>query len=231
MKRMTIGCVLAALAITALARPAGAQDLKQKLAAVKQSVAANQQALRSYTWLEKTELSLKGEVKATKVDSCRYGPDGKVQKTPVVQPPPAEKKRGLRGKIVANKTEEMKEELQATVALIQQYVPPDPGLIQVVMNAGAASAGQAGPELLAFTFPGYTKQGDGLTITFDMAITGLRQIDVKTWLEKPEEPAMLRVVMQSMPNGISFPGSIVLSLPASKLEVRITKSNYQKLAQ
>jgi len=230
MKRMTLGCVLAGLVLAAFARPADAQDVQQKLAAVKQSIAANQQALRSYTWLEKTELSLKGEVKATKVDSCRYGPDGKVQKTPVVQPPPAEKKRGLRGKIVANKTEEMKEELQATAALIHQYVPPDPGQIQVVMNAGTASIGQAGPDLLAFNFPGYAKQGDALTITFDKAITGLRQIDVKTWLEKPEEPAMLKVVMQSMPNGVSFPGSIVLSIPASQLEVRITKSNYQKLA-
>ena len=231
MKRRTIGCVLAALALAAAAGPAAAQDLQQRLAAVKQSVAANQQALRSYTWLEKTELILKGEVKATKVDSCRYGPDGKIQKTPVVQPPPPEKKRGLRGKIIANKTEEMKEELQATIALIQQYVPPDPGMIQVVMNAGTASLGQAGPQLVAFNFPGYAKQGDALTLTFDKAITGLRQVDVKTWLEKPEEPAMLRVVMQSMPNGISFPGSIVLSIPASKIEVRITKSNYQKLAR
>ena len=221
---------IAALALAALSQPAGAQDLQQRLAAVKQSIAANQQALRSYTWLEKTELSLNGEVKATKVDSCRYGPDGKIQKTPVVQPPPPEKRRGLRGKIVANKTEEMKDELQATVALIQQYVPPDSGLIQVVMNAGTASVSQAGPDLLAFNFPGYAKQGDVLTITFDKAITGLRQIDVKTWLEKPEEPATLRVVMQSMPNGISFPGSIVLSIPASKIEVRVTKSNYQKLA-
>jgi hypothetical protein len=230
MKRTAIGCVLAAIALAAGARPAAAQDLQQRLAAVKQSVAANQQALRSYTWLEKTELILKGEVKATKVDSCRYGPDGKVQKTPVVQPPPPEKKRGLRGKIIANKTEEMKDELQATVALIQQYVPPDSGRIQVVMNAGTASVSQAGPDLLAFNFPGYAKQGDVLTITFDKAITGLRQIDVKTWLEKPEEPAMLKVVMQSMPNGISFPGSIVLSIPASNIEVRITKSNYQRLA-
>jgi hypothetical protein len=230
MKRMTVGCILTGLVLAALVQPAGAQDLKERLAAVKQSIAANQQALRSYTWLEKTELSLKGEVKATKVDSCRYGPDGKVQKTPVVQPPPPEKKRGLRGKIVANKTEEMKEELQATVALIQQYVPPDSGLIQVVMNAGTASVSQAGPDLLAFNFPGYAKKGDALTVTFDKSITGLRQIDVNTWLEKPEEPATLRVVMQSMPNGISFPGSIVLSIPASKIDVRITKSNYQKLA-
>jgi hypothetical protein len=231
MKRMIVRCVLTGLALAAFARPADAQELQQKLAAVKQSIAANQQALRSYTWLEKTELSLKGEIKATKVDSCRYGPDGRVQKTTVVQPPPPEKKRGLRGKIAANKTEEMKEELQATVALIQQYIPPDPGQIQVVLNAGTASVSQAGPQLLAFTFPGYVKAGDALTITFDKAVTKLRQIDVKTWLDKPDEPATLRVVMQSMPNGISFPGSIVLSIPASQIEVRITKSNYQKLAR
>jgi len=116
-KKTLIGVVVAAVALVAVAgRPADAQDLKEKLAAVKQAAAANQQALRSYTWLEKTELSLKGEVKATKVDSCRYGPDGKVQKTPVVQPPPPEKKRGLKGKIVAKKTGEMKEELEASAA-------------------------------------------------------------------------------------------------------------------
>ena len=53
------------------------QDLKQmmqeKAAALRQSVAQNQAALRHYTWVEKTELSLKGEVKSTKVDSCQYG--------------------------------------------------------------------------------------------------------------------------------------------------------------
>ena len=78
-----IACALAALVLAPLA----AQDLKEKLAAAKQAAALNQQALRSYSWLEKTELSFKGEVKNTKVDMCRYGPDGKVQKTPVVEPP------------------------------------------------------------------------------------------------------------------------------------------------
>ena len=67
--------------------PLAAQELQQKLAAAKQAAALNQKALRSYSWLEKTELSLKGEVKNTKVDMCRYGPDGKVQKSPVVEPP------------------------------------------------------------------------------------------------------------------------------------------------
>jgi len=231
MKRTLIGMTVVTLALAAFSQPANAQDLQQKLAAVKQTAAANAEALRAYTWLEKTEILLKGELKATNVDSCRYGPDGKVQKTPVVQPPPPEKKRGLRGKIVANKTEEMKEELQATVALIQEYVPPASDQIQVVINAGTASLAQAGPQRVAFIFPGYVKSGDALTVTFDKAITVLQQIDVKTYLDKPEEPATLRVTMQALPNGISFPGSIVLKIVDRKLEVRVTKSNYQKLAK
>lgn len=230
MKTFIAGTVLTAVAL--LVMPAGAQEqLKEKLAAAKATAAKNQQMLRSYSWLEKTELSLKGEVKSTKVDACRYGPDGRVQKTPVVQPPPPEKKRGLRGKAVAKKTGEMKEELESAVALVQQYVPPAPDKMQVVMNAGTASLAQAGAGALALKFPGYAKSGDALTLTFDTALTSLRRVDVTTWLEKPDNPVTLAVTMQALPDGLSYPGSIVLSIPESKIEVRVTKSNYQRLAE
>ena len=138
----------------------------------------NQQALRSYSWTEKTELRLKGEVKNTKVDSCRYGPDGNVQKTPIVEPEPPQKKRGLKGKIVAKKTGEMKEELESAVALVQQYVPPEPDKMQEVMNAGRASLSQVGPGFAALKFPGYARSGDALTLTFESAVKTLRQLEV-----------------------------------------------------
>ena len=50
-------------------------------------------------------------------------------------------------------------------------------------------------------------------------------------LEQPDEPVTLQVKMQSLPDGLQYPGSIALSIPSKKLEVRIMKSNYQKLAQ
>jgi len=231
MKRIVTGCGLVAFTLALVAgRPAEAQDLQQKAAAAKQSAAQNQQALRSYTWLEKVELSLKGEVKNTTVNSCRYGPDGKVQKTTVVAPPPAEKKRGLRGKVVEKKTGEMKAELEAAAALVHSYVPPDPGLIQVVMNAGTASLSQAGPGAVVLKFPGYQKPGDSLALTFDSAVKALRQIDVASYLDDPQSPVTFRVAMQGLPDGTSHPGSVVLGIPASQIEVRITNSNYQKLA-
>ncbi len=226
------GCVLAAFACALGAgQPAEAQDLQQKLAAAKQSAAQNQQALRSYGWIEKVELSLKGEVKNTTVSSCRYGPDGKLQKTAIVEPPPPKKKRGLRGRVIEKKTGEMKAELEAATTLVHQYVPPDPGQMQVVVNAGGASLAQAGPGVVVLKFAGYQKSGDWLGLTFDSTVKALRQIDVSTYLESPESPVTLRVSMQSLPDGTRSPGSVVLGMPASQIEVRITNSDYQRLAQ
>jgi hypothetical protein len=206
-----------------------AQDLQQKLASAKEAAARNQQALRAYSWLEKTEISYKGEVKNTRVDACRYGPDGKVQKTPVVEPPPPEKKRGVRGRIVEKKTGEMKDELESAAALVQQYVPPDPGAMQVVMNAGTASLAQAGPGMAALKFPGYVKSGDALTLTFESAVKTLRQIDVATWLDQPSDAVTFRVTMDALPDGTSHPSTVVLGIPGRSIEVRITKSNYQRI--
>jgi hypothetical protein len=229
--------ILCSLAVAALAAavpaPTGAQgELPQKLAAAKQAAAANQKALRSYSWLEKTELSLKGEVRSTTVNMCRYGADGKVVKTPVVQPPPPpERKRGLKGRIVENKKEEMKEELEAAVALVHQYLPPSPDLMQAVMSAGAAATAQAAPGRAALTFPGYLKAGDGLTLTFDSTVQSLQQIDVNTWLNQPDQTVTLRVAMASLPDGTNHPATVVLGMPKRNIEVTVTNSNYQKLAQ
>lgn len=231
MTKVLCGLAVAVIA-AAVPAPTGAQgELPQKFVAAKQAAAANQKALRSYSWLEKTELSFKGEVKSTSVNMCRYGADGKVVKTPVVQPPPPERKRGLKGRIIENKKEEMKEDLEAAVALVHQYLPPSPDLMQAVMNAGSAAAAQAGPGRAALTFPGYLKAGDGLTLTFDSAVKSLEQIDVSTWLDQPDQTVTLRVAMASLPDGTNHPATVVLGLPKRNIEVTVTNSNYQKLAQ
>jgi hypothetical protein len=102
--------------------------------------------------------------------------------------------------------------------------------MQVVMNAGTASLAQAGPGVLVLKFPGYVKPGDSLELTFDSTVKALRQIDVATYLDSPESPVTLHVALQALPDGPRYPGSVVLGMPASKIEVRITNSNYQKLA-
>jgi hypothetical protein len=230
MKQNVMRCALAAFALALVTgRPASAQDLQQKVAAAKQAAAQNQQSLRSYSWLEKTEISLKGEVKSTKIESCRYGPDSKVQKTPVQEPPPPEKKRGMKGRVIEKKTGEMKEEMQAAAALVQQYVPPSPDKIQAAMAAGKITI-VPGAGTTTLRIADYEKAGDALVLTLGTADKGLKQLSVDTWMQSPSDTVTLKVQMASLTDGTDYAATVVLAIPSRNVQVRITNSNYQKVA-
>ena len=155
MKRIVLSCVvLIMLGGLAAAMQTMGEQIQQMAAGAKEAAARNQQALRAYSWNTKTELSVKGEVKNTKIESCKYGPDGKVQKTLLTDPPPPpEKQRGLKGRMIAKKTAEMQETLEASAALVQRYVPPAAEKLQAVIAAGKVSISQAGPGVVALRFP------------------------------------------------------------------------------
>jgi hypothetical protein len=56
-------------------------------------------------------------------------------------------------------------------------------------------------------------------------------VDVNTWLDQPDNTVALQVTMASLPDGTSHPEIVVLGMPKRNIEVRITNSNYEKLAQ
>jgi len=120
------------------AAPAGSTD---HVAALKQSLQKSAAALRQYQWVETTAISIKSEEKSRTQANCHYGADGKVQKTPIAAAPASDSKkpRGVRGKIVENKKEEISESTKEAVALVKQYVPPDPARIQAAKDGGRLS--------------------------------------------------------------------------------------------
>jgi len=231
MKRYAMAGFGAVLGL-ALAGSVFAQNpIQEKVTAAKVAAAENQQALHRYTWMQQTGVSYKGSAKKTTVDTCQYGPDGKVQKVQLSTTPPPEKKRGLRGKIVENKTEEMTGEVQSAVALIHSYVPPNPDKIQAAHAANNISLTTAGPGTVALVIKNYQKPGDSMTLTFEPQMKVLQQVSVNTYLDDPSKPVTLEVNMQSLPGGPSYPAVEVLGLPSSNLSIQIQNSNYQKLNQ
>ena len=156
-----------------------AQQAKQeKVAGLKQSLAQNQAALKSYSWTEATQISLKGEVKKQEQKQCQYGPDGKVQKTPIPGSKPTSEPKeesGGRGRrvgavkvaVVEKKVGEMKDYMQQVAALIHQYVPPDPQKIQAAQVAGNVAAQPAAGGVVTLNIKTYLKDGDLLGLGFD----------------------------------------------------------------
>src|SRR3954465_92149 len=137
-------CSLAAAAMTLVSMAAAQAPPQERVAAVKESLAKNQAALKQYSWVETTVISMKGEVKKQQQKQCSYGADGKVQKTPIGEQEPKAKepsgggRRGGRAKqaVVAKKVGDIKDYMEDVAALVHQYVPPDAQKIQAVQGAG-----------------------------------------------------------------------------------------------
>jgi len=232
---MTIRLALTVVPV-ALTAVVFAQTPPDRGAAIKEALAQNQKALRQYTWIETTTVTLKGEVKKQEQKQCSYGADGKVQKTAIPGAAPAKEqssgggRRGGRvGKaIVENKVDEMKDYIEKAVALVHQYVPPDPQKIQAAQGAGNVDVQPSGATTM-LTVKNYVKSGDSLALGFDPTAKAMRSFTVKSYVEKPKDDDLsLTVTFGSLPDGTSFPEKVVLDVTAKKLLVNVANSGYKK---
>ena len=221
--------IIGAVALVAAA-PAPPQnpELQQKLAAVKQSAAENKQKLRQYQWIETTQLTLKGDAKPPTKNSCVYGPDGQVQKTPIGPPPEPPSGGRMKQKIIAKKTGEMKDYMQDVKALLNMYVPPDPQKMQTAYQGGKLSLNPV-PGAVNLVFTDYAQPGDKMTITFDPATKQITALNISTYMGQEKDAVKLQVQMGNLPDGTNYVQQTVLSATAKQLVVTTTNSNYQKL--
>ena len=207
---------------------AGGPALQEKLAAVKESIAANQQRLHKYQWMETTQLTLNGEAKPPSQSLCQYGPDGKVQKTPM-GPPPAPPSGGrMKQRIIEKKKEEMQDYMGQVKSLLALYVPPDPQKMAQAFQAGNASL-NPNPGAVELVFKNYAQPGDQMTLSFDMATKKVTSVNVNTYMDDPKDTVTLAVQMASLPDGTNYTQQSVLNATAKKLQVTTTNSNYQPI--
>jgi hypothetical protein len=224
--------------------PGGAKAAMQaKVAELTQSLAANQKALQQYTWVETTEISMKGEVKKTEQKECRYGTDGKVVKTDMGGGTPQQAqssqggggRRGGRGggavkeKVIENKVEDLKEYMGAVASLVKQYVPPDPAKIQAAVQSGkAAMDNKSAPGITELTFTDYAVPGDRLSISLNAAAKQLARVNVSSVLGKDKDPVTLAVRFAPLPDGVNYPAETALVAKAKQIQVKITNSGHHK---
>jgi len=222
--------IVGSFALVVAAVPARSQnpELQQKLGVVKQSMAENQQKLRQYQWIETTQLTLKGDPKPATKNSCLYGPDGQVQKTPIGPPPEQPSGGRMKQKMIAKKKAEMKDYMQDVKSVLGMYVPPNPQKMQAAYQAGKLSLNPM-PGAMNLVFTDYAQSGDKMTLTFDTAAKKITGLNISTYMGEEKDAVTLQVHMGSLPDGTNYVGQTVLNATAKQLVVTTTNSDYQKL--
>ena len=210
--------------------PAFAQnaELQEKVAAAKQAAAENQQKLRQYQWIETTQLTIKGNQKPPRQYSCQYGPDGQVEKTPMV--PTEEQTSGgrIKRRIIEKKKAEMKDYMQDVKAVLAMYVPPDPQRMQQAYQSGNVALSPA-PGSVNLVFTNYAQPNDKMILTFDTATRKISTLNIDTYMGEAKDKVTLQVQMASLPDGTNYPAQTILNAAAKELTVTTMNSSYRKL--
>ncbi len=241
LRTVTLNVAAFFLAVGYAQQPGAGPGKQAQIAALKESLAKNQAALKKYAWTETTQISLKGEVKKQEQKECQYGPDGKVQKTPLQgasQPPQQEQSSGgrrrgglLKKQIVEKKVGEMKDYMERVGALVHEYVPPDPQKIQAAAAAGNVSVSPGKP-VSAIVVTNYLKQGDSVTVGFDTVAKKIVTYNVDSYLDSPKDDRVkLAVNFARLPDGTNYVQQSLLDATGKKIEVRVTNADYKNLGQ
>jgi hypothetical protein len=209
MKSHTSHKNLAALTtvVVVLALHATAQQ-PQQLNPLLAGMSANAKQLRQYSFKQRTEIYVAGDLKNAKLDDVHYSTSGERISIPLnEQKPPAEShRRGLGARLVAKKIEEKKEEMKDYVerlmALSSRYLSPEPGKLQAAMaNAEITTGG--GNDQLRITLNHYVKHGDRMTMSFNAATKKPTRTEVHTTLD--DGPVAIVLTYDEIHDGPTYP--------------------------
>ncbi len=202
-------------------------QLEEKLMALKQNQAINKQKLAQYIWTETETISIKGEVKDTKVYQVQMV-NGQQQKTEVSnqQAQQGGREGRLKEHVIEKKKEEYQEYGQQIGALAKQYTTPDPDRLMQAKQAGNVSL-QPGSGTVALVIKNYVKQGDSVTFTLDPQTKQLQNVRVQSYLNDPSNAVTISAEFAQLPDGTNHVASTLINGVSKQLTVNDVNSNYQ----
>jgi hypothetical protein len=219
---LTAGIVLS----TAVATAQNPQ-LEEKVMALKQSEAANQQKLAQYAWTETETISIKGDVKDVKTYQVQMV-NGQQQKTLVnnQQAQQGGHEGRLKEHAVDKKKSEFEQYGQQISALAKQYTTPNPAALMQAKEAGSVSL-QPRNGAASLVIKNYVKQGDTVTLTLDPQAKQLQGIQVNSYLNNPKNAVTINAQFAQLPDGTNHVASTLINGESKQLTVQDQNSNYQ----
>jgi hypothetical protein len=199
------------------------------VAAIKQGVAENAQALRKYQWLESTTIAYNGEVKNTTVNSCSYSAPGPKPVCTELSSTPKEKPSGgpFKKRMIEKKIAEMKAYMDSVKMLLAEYLPPQGEKIQAAAAIGnVAVSPNPSAKAVSITINNYFQQGDKWTLTLGSETNKLRAAHISTYLGDPSQVVTVSVTFAKLPDDTRYAQKKILSAAAQGITVTTTSMNF-----
>ncbi|MBK9168442.1 MAG: hypothetical protein IPM24_13365 [Bryobacterales bacterium] len=187
----------------------------------------NAAELRQYTFKQRTEVSMNGEVKSVRLDQVRFDLDGKMERTPLT-PVAAEAPRGLRGKMAAKKREEAADFVERLMSLARRYLAPGRGDLEKLSSKAEIwkGRGATGNQQVRIQATDFVKSGDSFVWTLDAVAKLPVRMEARTELDG--DPVTITAEYRTLPGGPNYVARAIVKSARKELEVKVESFDYER---
>lgn len=199
--------------------------LTQGSAEISQRMSQNMQMLRNYSWKMRTELKMEGESKVTSLSQIRFDLSGQAQKTPISAPPEAKSARGIKGRKMKQKQEEMKALVDALSRTAMAYILPKPDQFQRFLETSNTWQGQGATSgSLRVEGKGFVIPEDHVNLYVNSATKDFQKMSATTELEG--KPVQIQADYRDMQNGPTYLAKMTLDYPEAGVQLIVENFDY-----
>lgn len=205
--------------------------------ALQQSMAANQQRLRIYQWIEVRQVTIDGNDGPKVAFRCEDAADGTVLRAPVNGPAPQQDfdfNTGLMTLFSAMGDRSDREYMQKASTLAESYIPLNgERMLSMVQGGTVTAAVDSGSGFVNLTFRDYALPGDQMIVAFDSQAQRVVNVMVNTYIGENKSKNALTVMAEyeTLSDGTNHLRKSVLQPNAKKIVVTTRNENYQPLVR
>jgi hypothetical protein len=233
LKQVTLAltvAVVSMVALTGATAVAQSPQMEEKLMVIKQAQQANKQKLAQYTWQETETISIKGNVKDTKVYQVQMV-NGQPQKN-LLNDQKAQsggREGRVKERIIDKETQEYEQYGQQIGALAKQYTTPDPERLMQAKQQGNVSLQIGGNGTVSLVIKNYIKPGDSMTMTINEQIHSPVSVQVNSYLDDPKDAVTISAQFAQLPDGTNHVATTQIDGVSKHLGINEQNSNYQRM--
>jgi hypothetical protein len=212
----------------ALVIAAPALALTQGAAEIGQRMHENAEALKDYSWKMRTEMKLEGESRVVNLQQLRFDINGQLQKTQLGAPPQPPSARGIRGRKIKQKVEELQSLTEALSETALTYLHANPQQLSAFLSRANVWEGQQGSAGGATRVEGngLVKPGDTVNIYVDSTSRNVQRMDVQTDLEG--KPVLIQADYRTLENGPTYVAKATVNYPEAQMEIIVENFDYMR---
>ena len=208
--------------VTSAAQAPGMEGLQSVAEKILQNRLHNMQALKAYSWNQRTEVIKDGEVMSTKLELVRYDSHGQEQRSTLTEQKPKQKKR-IAGRVQKNKMGEMQKWGASVKSLLMQYTLPDVAALNNFLGKARINpTDEPGQTMLSSN--NVIQSGDRMTMYINKQDKKVQKTTVFTNYEN--DSVFVEINQGQLPEGINYIKEMKLDVSTKEIQLKVENFNY-----